>query len=131
MTDEQNPEITENNASAQPDPSVRNASGDVFSSLDDEQPTPTTNVIRELEMIRDIPVKVDVELGRTEMTIKDLLTMSQGSVVELDGLAGDPMRVMVNGYPIAKGEVVVVDGHYGIRITEIVTPSERVMKINQ
>jgi flagellar motor switch protein FliN/FliY len=111
-------------------PEVRNAASEVFQSMNDDRPQ-SKNVLRELDMIRDIPVKIDVELGRTEMTIKELLQMSQGSVVELDGLAGDPMRILVNGYPIAKGEVVVVDGKYGIRITEIVTPSERVSKIHK
>lgn len=86
---------------------------------------------RELEMIMDIPVKLKVELGRTRLTIKQLLELTQGSVVELDGLAGDPMDILINGYLIAQGEVVVVDDKYGIRITEIITPSERVQKLNR
>jgi flagellar motor switch protein FliN/FliY len=86
---------------------------------------------RDLEMILDIPVRLSVELGRTKVTIKQLLEMAQGSVVELDGLAGEPMDILINGYLIAQGEVVVVEDKYGIRITEIVTPSERVQKLNR
>ncbi|WP_416274515.1 flagellar motor switch protein FliN [Lamprobacter sp.] len=86
---------------------------------------------RDLAMVLDIPVRLSVELGRTKVTIKQLLEMAQGSVVELDGLAGEPMDILINGYLIAQGEVVVVEDKYGIRITEIVTPSERVQKLNR
>ncbi|NBC50106.1 MAG: flagellar motor switch protein FliN [Gammaproteobacteria bacterium] len=86
---------------------------------------------RDLEMILDIPVRLSVELGRTKVTIKQLLEMAQGSVVELDGLAGEPMDILINGYLIAQGEVVVVEDKYGIRITEIISPSERVQKLNR
>lgn len=86
---------------------------------------------RELEMIMDIPVKLSVELGRTRITIKQLLELAQGSVLALDGLAGEPMDILINSYLIAQGEVVVVDEKYGIRITEIITPSERVQKLNR
>ncbi len=86
---------------------------------------------RDLGMILDIPVRLSVELGRTKVTIKQLLEMAQGSVVELDGLAGEPMDILINGYLIAQGEVVVVEDKYGIRITEIVTPSERIKKLNR
>ncbi|WP_236039894.1 flagellar motor switch protein FliN [Pseudomonas ogarae] len=86
---------------------------------------------RELEMIMDIPVKLSVELGRTRITIKQLLELAQGSVLALDGLAGEPMDILINSYLIAQGEVVVVDERYGIRITEIITPSERVQKLNR
>ena len=87
--------------------------------------------VRELEMIMDIPVKLSVELGRTRITIKQLLELAQGSVLALDGLAGEPMDILINSYLIAQGEVVVVDDKYGIRITEIITPSERVQKLNR
>lgn len=86
---------------------------------------------RDLGVIMDIPVKLSVELGRTRITIKQLLELAQGSVVELDGLAGEPMDILINDYLIAQGEVVVVEDKYGIRITEIVTPSERVQKLNR
>lgn len=86
---------------------------------------------RELQMIMDIPVKLSVELGRTRITIKQLLELAQGSVLALNGLAGEPMDILINSYLIAQGEVVVVDDRYGIRITEIITPSERVQKLNR
>jgi flagellar motor switch protein FliN/FliY len=72
-----------------------------------------------------------VQLGRTKIAIKNLLQLAQGSVVELDGLAGEPMDVLVNGYLIAQGEVVVVNEKFGIRLTDIITPSERIRKLNR
>lgn len=85
----------------------------------------------DIDMILDIPVQLTVELGRTKLTIKNLLQLAQGSVVELDGLAGEPMDVLVNGCLIAQGEVVVVNDKFGIRLTDIVTPSERMRKLNR
>ncbi|QEA39698.1 flagellar motor switch protein FliN [Pistricoccus aurantiacus] len=87
--------------------------------------------VRDLEMIMNIPVKLSVELGRTRITIKQLLELTKGSVIELDGLAGEPMDILINGYLIARGEVVVVEDKYGIRIAEIITPTERVQKLNR
>jgi flagellar motor switch protein FliN/FliY len=84
----------------------------------------------DIDMIMDIPVQLSVELGRTRLAIKDILQLGQGSIVELDGLAGQPMDIFVNGYLIAQGEVVVVDDKYGIRITDIVTPSDRISRLN-
>lgn len=84
----------------------------------------------DIDMIMDIPVQLSVELGRTRLTIKNILQLGQGSVIELDGLAGEPMDVYVNGYLIAQGEVVVVDDKYGIRITDIITPSDRIHRLN-
>jgi flagellar motor switch protein FliN/FliY len=104
------------------------ASDQVFKPLDSSA---SSGTMRDLEMIMDIPVKLTVELGRTRITIKQLLELAQGSVIELDGLAGEPMDILINGYLIAQGEVVVVDDKYGIRITEIITPSERVQKLNR
>ncbi|MBR9908287.1 MAG: flagellar motor switch protein FliN [Gammaproteobacteria bacterium] len=100
----------------------------VFKPLESSAAASSMN---ELDIIMDIPVKLSVELGRTRITIKQLLELAQGSVVELDGLAGEPMDILINGYLIAQGEVVVLDDKYGIRITEIVTPSERVQKLNR
>ncbi|HEY0287239.1 MAG TPA: flagellar motor switch protein FliN [Pseudomonas sp.] len=100
----------------------------LFKPLTSPQPAAAA---RELEMIMDIPVKLSVELGRTRITIKQLLELAQGSVLALDGLAGEPMDILINSYLIAQGEVVVVDDKYGIRITEIITPSERVQKLNR
>lgn len=84
----------------------------------------------DIDMIMDIPVQLSVELGRTRLTIKNILQLGQGSVVELDGLAGEPMDIFVNGYLIAQGEVVVVDEKYGIRVTDIITPSDRINRLN-
>jgi flagellar motor switch protein FliN/FliY len=84
----------------------------------------------DIDMIMDIPVQLSVELGRTRLTIKNILQLGQGSVVELDGLAGEPMDIFVNGYLIAQGEVVVVDEKYGIRVTDIITASDRINRLN-
>ena len=85
----------------------------------------------DINMILDIPVQITVELGRTRIPIKHILQLAQGSVVELDGMAGEPMNVLVNGYLIAQGEVVVVNDKFGIRLTDIITPSERIRKLNR
>ena len=82
-------------------------------------------------MILDIPVQLTVELGRTKIPIRDLLQLVQGSVVELETMAGEPMDVLVNGYLIAQGEVVVVNDKFGIRLTDIVTPSERMRRLSR
>lgn len=86
--------------------------------------------VSDIDMIMDIPVQLSVELGRTRLTIKNILQLGQGSVVELDGLAGEPMDIFVNGYLIAQGEVVVVDEKYGIRVTDIITPADRIHRLN-
>lgn len=93
--------------------------------------TPSGQTIgHDIDFIKDVPVQLTVELGRTRMTIKNLLQLGQGSVVELNGLAGEPMDVFVNGFLIAQGEVVVVEDRYGIRLTDIITPSERLSRLN-
>ena len=89
------------------------------------------SMMNELDMILDIPVQIAVELGRTKITIKNLLQLAHGSVVELDAMAGEPMSVFVNGTLIAQGEVVVVNDKFGIRLTDIVTPSERMRKVGR
>ncbi|HSB22114.1 MAG TPA: flagellar motor switch protein FliN [Burkholderiaceae bacterium] len=85
----------------------------------------------DINMILDIPVQLTVELGRTRIPIKHILQLAQGSVVELETLAGEPMDVLVNGYLIAQGEVVVVNDKFGIRLTDIVTPSERMRRLSK
>jgi flagellar motor switch protein FliN len=80
-------------------------------------------------MILDIPVTLSMEIGRTRIPIRNLLQLNQGSVVELERLAGEPLDVMVNGTLIAHGEVVVVNERFGIRFTDVVSPSERVRKL--
>lgn len=82
--------------------------------------------VQNLDFILDIPLKVTVELGRTEVIIKDLLQLGQGSVLELDKLAGEPLEILVNGKLVAKGEVVVVNEKFGIRLTDIISPIERI-----
>ena len=85
----------------------------------------------DIDMILDIPVQLTVELGRTRIPIKHILQLAQGSVIELDALAGEPMDVLVNGCLIAQGEVVVVNDKFGIRLTDIVTPNERMRRLNR
>ncbi|MCC5857867.1 MAG: flagellar motor switch protein FliN [Ectothiorhodospiraceae bacterium] len=82
-----------------------------------------------LDVILDIPVTLAMEIGRTRMSIRNLLQLNQGSVVELDRLAGEPLDVLVNGTLIAHGEVVVVNERFGIRLTDVISPSERVKKL--
>jgi flagellar motor switch protein FliN/FliY len=94
-------------------------------------PSAVPNAGNDLNMILDIPVQLTVELGRTRIPIKHILQLAQGSVVELETLAGEPMDVLVNGYLIAQGEVVVVNDKFGIRLTDIVTPSERMRRLSR
>ena len=94
-------------------------------------PTDNNSTGNDINMILDIPVQLTVELGRTRIPIKHILQLAQGSVVELDALAGEPMDVLVNGYLIAQGEVVVVNDKFGIRLTDIVTPSERMRRLSK
>ena len=93
--------------------------------------TVSGGLANDIDFILDIPVLLTVELGRTKISIKNLLQLAQGSVVELDGLAGEPMDVLVNGCLIAQGEVVVVNDKFGIRLTDIVTPSERMRRLSR
>ncbi|MDR7342866.1 flagellar motor switch protein FliN/FliY [Pantoea alhagi] len=100
----------------------------VFKSLDSKD---IGGSLQDIDLIMDIPVKLTVELGRTKMTIKELLRLTQGSVVALEGLAGEPLDILINGYLIAQGEVVVVNDKYGVRITDIITPSERMRRLSR
>lgn len=93
------------------------------------QPVAKGSAEANLDVILDIPVSLSMEIGRTEITINDLLQLGQGSVVELDRLAGESMDVMVNGTLIAHGEVVVVDEKFGIRLTDVISPTERIKKL--
>lgn len=83
-----------------------------------------------LESILDVPVTISMEIGRTRINIRNLLQLNQGSVVELDRLAGEPMDVLINGTLIAQGEVVVVNEKFGIRLTDVVSPADRVKRVN-
>ena len=84
---------------------------------------------RNLNLIMDIPLKVTVELGRTKMPVSELLNLTQGSVIELAKLAGEPMEVLVNDKLIARGEAVVVNEKFGVRLTDIISPSERIEQL--
>lgn len=98
-----------------------------FEELQSEHNKVTTNP--ELEVILDIPVTISMEVGRTSITIRNLLQLNQGSVIELDRLAGEPLDVLVNGTLIAHGEVVVVNEKFGIRMTDVISPAERIKKL--
>jgi len=100
-------------------------------SFSSSPPHPADAPINDINMVLDIPVQLSVELGRTKVPIKHILQLGQGSVVELDALAGEPMDVLVNGYLIAQGEVVVVNDKFGIRLTDVVTPSERLRRVSK
>jgi len=84
---------------------------------------------RRLDMLLDVPLEVNVELGRTRMTIQDLLQLGPGSVIELDKVAGEALDILVNGRLVARGEAVVVNDKFGIRITDIVSPQERIQRL--
>jgi flagellar motor switch protein FliN/FliY len=109
----------ESSSAAQPSPAPLN-------KLDDEG-KPRTDV--DLDMVLDIPVTISMEIGRTRISIRNLLQLSQGSVVELDRLAGEPMDVLVNDTLIAHGEVVVVNDKFGIRLTDVISAAERIKKL--
>ena len=94
---------------------------------DDHRPVSSEEV--NLDVILDVPVTISLEIGRTKISIRNLLQLNQGSVVELDRLAGEPLDVNVNGTLIAHGEVVVVNEKYGIRLTDVISPLERVKKL--
>lgn len=116
-------EALKEQAGAQPQPAA------IFNQL---APAVATNApVGDIDLVLDIPVQLTVELGRTKIPIRHILQLAQGSVVELDGLAGEPMDVMVNGCLIAQGEVVVVNDKFGIRLTDIVTPSDRIRKLKR
>jgi len=99
-----------------------------FPELRAERRADTQGDIR-LDAILDVPVMVSMEIGRSRVSIRNLLQLNQGSVVELDRLAGEPMDVLVNGTLVAQGEVVVVNDKFGIRLTDIISPSERVKRL--
>lgn len=127
-----NNEQTENLAISSEEKDVLNAQ-----AIDDEINTMNGNSYsvsgssEELKLVLDIPVKMTVELGRTRMTIKELLGLNQGAIVALDGLVGEPLDILINGYLIAQGEVVVVSDKFGVRITDIITPSERMQRLSR
>ena len=112
-----------------PAPVAAPATSQVFQQIQETASAAAGVTPSDLARVMDVPVQLTAEIGRTRITIKSLLQLSQGSVVELDGLAGQPLDVLINGYLIAQGEVVVVNDKYGIRLTDIITPSERMQKL--
>ena len=100
-----------------------------FNSGVDEPALPAGSATPDLEAVMNIPVTVSMEIGRTQISIRNLLQLNQGSVVELDRLAGEPLDVLVNGTLIAHGEVVVVNEKFGIRLTDVISAQERVKKL--
>jgi len=132
-------EIPDDWAAAMGEQAEAEAAGDVptqgggvasaeLDELVDETPTVSSGDVK-MDAILDVPVTVSMEIGRTNLNIRNLLQLNQGSVVELDRLAGEPMDVLVNGTLIAKGEVVVVNEKFGIRLTDIVSPADRVKRL--
>ncbi len=106
------------------------AAGDGDDDLDDDEVGPATSgETKSLDLILDIPLTVAVELGRSKMLINDLLQLGQGSVIELTKLVGEPLEVLVNQKLVARGEVVVVNEKFGVRLTDIVSPMERVQSL--
>lgn len=120
--------IAESTAAAAPANEAPAQPAQIFQSFGGGTPGAVMN---DLDMILDIPVQLTVELGRTKMPIKNLLQLAQGSVVELSGMAGEPLDVLINGFLIAQGEVVVVNDKLGIRLTDIITPSERLRRLSK
>jgi flagellar motor switch protein FliN/FliY len=137
MTNENTPpeedSVTDDWAQALQEQASTGASGDFAAGAPqfDSADVPAPSGQNDISMVLDIPVTLSVELGRTKVPIKYILQLAQGSIVELDALAGEPMDVLVNGYLIAQGEVVVVNEKFGIRLTDIVTPSERLRRVSR
>jgi flagellar motor switch protein FliN/FliY len=110
----------------EPQAQTQTAEAPEFQEFEEEKrPGP----VRDIEFLLDIPLVVTVELGRTRMLINDLLQLGQGSVIELDKLAGEPMEILVNDKLVARGEVVVLNEKFGIRLTDIISPTERLKQL--
>jgi flagellar motor switch protein FliN/FliY len=99
----------------------------MFAHLEDD----ANHTNNKIDFVLDIPVQVTVELGRTRMEIRKLLKLSQGAIIELNSTVGQPMDILVNGCIVAQGEIVIVGEKYGIRLTDVITPSERIRKLNK
>ncbi|MFO8032375.1 MAG: flagellar motor switch protein FliN [Desulfohalobiaceae bacterium] len=100
-----------------------------FQELDNEPKPSSQKAKRDMEFILDIPLHVSAELGRSKLMINDLLQLGQGSVIELDKLAGEPLEILVNGKLVARGEAVVINEKFGVRLTDIISPMERVKQL--
>lgn len=130
MADEWAAALAETTPATEPRPPATEQQGaaDLFPRLSASNNVSGQN---DIDLVLDIPVQLTVELGRTRIPIKHILQLAQGSVIELDALAGEPMDVLVNGFLIAQGEVVVVNDKFGIRLTDIVTTSERMRRLSR
>lgn len=93
------------------------------------KPEPAAGTTRDMDFLLDVPLEITVELGKTRMFIKDLLQLGQGSVIELNKIAGEPMEILVNNKLVARGEVVVVNEKFGVRLTDIISPTERIRQL--
>ena len=114
-----------NESDGKPEPAAASAQ---FQQLEEDVISPGESDVS-LDSILDVPVIISMEIGRTKIAIRNLLQLNQGSVVELDRLAGEPMDVLVNGTLIAQGEVVVVNEKFGIRLTDVISPADRVKRL--
>jgi len=114
---------------AEPLADQKSAEAAAFAPISDTGGTLNIDSEVNLDVLLDVPVTVSMEVGNTEISIRNLLQLNQGSVIELDRLAGEPMDVLVNKTLIARGEVVVVNDKFGLRLTDIITPAERVKKL--
>jgi flagellar motor switch protein FliN/FliY len=123
MANEETPETAEGSPAVEEGlEKVAQAAGQVAEAVRAAQPPPSQN----LELVLDVALQVAVEVGRARMTIQDLLQLGQGSVVELQKLAGEPLDVFINGKQVARGEAVIVNEKFGVRLTDIISPEDRV-----
>jgi flagellar motor switch protein FliN/FliY len=125
MAEQEETEATSESAAETPG---ANAEAAPFKELQEDATAQIDSEVS-LDAILDVPITISMEIGRTKINIRNLLQLNQGSVVELDRLAGEPMDVLVNGTLIAQGEVVVVNEKFGIRLTDIISPSDRVKRL--
>lgn len=118
--------------SKEPIETVNDAKAAMFSEVDSQAKKKSSEISADelnLDVILDVPVTLSMEIGRTQINIRNLLQLNQGSVVELDRFAGEPLDVLVNGTLIAHGEVVVINDKFGIRLTDVISLSERVKRL--
>lgn len=101
----------------------------VFDELAEGEDIDLTSTAQNIDILKDVAMVVTVELGRVNKSVKDILRLSKGSVIELNKMAGEPVDIMVNGHLIAKGEVVVIDEHFGIRLTSLLSAKERIDRL--
>ncbi len=126
--EDQEQHIQKQEASSYSKPSINDVESAQFTNFDSSE-KPTALEKRNLDLLMDIPLNVSVELGRTRKAIRDILELSSGSIIELDKLAGEPVDILVNSKLIAKGEVVVIDENFGVRVTDILSQAERIKKL--